>query len=322
MDIKSQLTLQLVEAAQRYPDSDDFRRHVKVLLGGYRLEKIGQQPSDLPTQIQRFLGAKRIEGLSAKTLDNYKIYLNKFSGVVRKDADLVTADDIRGYIGGLQVKESSIQTILASLRSFFSWLTREEIIIKNPMNKIPSQKRAGRQLPRALSVESLERLRASCRNTRESALLEFLYSTGCRVSELCGIKLQQVDFTSRCVRVTGKGGHERQVYFSVRAGLLLRRYIQERKGGDMLFVNTRAPFGAMSPRSVEKVIHAMGLSAEIHENVWPHRLRHTMATLAHNNGMQITVLQAILGHKQLSTTQIYATISPENVRYEHERFIA
>ena len=324
MAAKEELAARIVKVAMEHTEPEQLQRCILVILEDYRVEPAGaSRQGDLRKQVRRFIGAKRIEGLSAKTLDNYQLYLLKFAGAVNKDAGRISADDIRAYIAGLAVKGSSLQTILATLRSFFGWLHREELIRKNPMNKIPSPKRTyTKQLPRALSLEALERMRSACETVRERALVEFLYSTGCRVSELCGIDLQQVDFTARCVRVLGKGSRERMVYFSVRAGLLLREYVQERRDGSALFVNERAPYGRMSPRSVEKLVHAVGQRANLQENVWPHRLRHTMATLAHNNGMQITVLQAILGHRQLSTTQRYATISMDNVRHEHERFVA
>lgn len=314
----------LVAIACANPEPDAMRKCLAVFLKDYKVAPLaGKRRGSLQKSITLFLGAKRIEGLSEKTLENYSLYLARFASAQEKPAGAITADDIRAFVGGLQLKASSLQTVLATLRSFFGWLHREELISKNPMNKIPAPKRSSaRQLPKALSVEALELVRTACIAPREQALVEFLYSTGCRVSEVVGIDLANVDFTTRTVKVLGKGGRERMVYFSVRAGLLLQSYIKARKGGSMLFANIRAPYGAVSARSIEKIVHSIGQRAQLKENVWPHRFRHTMATRAHNNGMQITVLQALLGHRQLSTTQIYATVSMDNIRHEHERFVA
>lgn len=324
MDCKQVLAGQIVDAALVYgANGEALQLKVLELLRQYKVEPATTSGKEnLEKLMQRFIAAKRIEGLSARTLGTYRLYLAKFAQLVPKAAGRIAADDIRDFVAGLQVKESSLQTILAILRSFFGWLTREELIRKNPMNKIPTPKTAKKKLRRALSVESLERLRNACTTAREKALVEVLYSTGCRVSELCGVLLQDVDFASRCVRVKGKGGSERLVYFSIKACLLLQEYLHQRPEGKALFCNARTPYGPMSARSVEKIVKALGERAALQEGVYPHKLRHTMATLSLNAGMSITAIQKLLGHRQLSTTQIYASISMENVRHEHERFVS
>lgn len=144
-----------------------------------------EQRSDLNRRIKYYLGAKRIDGLSERTLKNYKYNLEMFAARVNKSAAKVTTDDIRGYIGYLaenrHLAETSLQTHINTLRAFFGWLHIEEKIKKNPMSKIKSLKLDKKGARQALTVEELERLRDACQGYREKALVEFLVSSGCRL---------------------------------------------------------------------------------------------------------------------------------------------
>lgn len=322
MDARQELAQRiLVFVAGGHPSGDALRQVMDILEDYSIQRKQGPTPADLETHVQHFLSAKRVDGLSDKTLDNYRLYLTRFAKHVNKDAAAITTDDIRGYISAQKVAESSLQTIINTLRSFFAWLAVEEIIGKNPMLKIRTHKLRQRRMRKSLSPEELERLRNACQTVREKALVEFFYSTGCRISEVAGIRLSDVDFVQRSVRVLGKGGKERIVYFSIKAKLLLEEYLRQRKGS-MLFVNTRAPYTAMHTRSIQKIIRQLGEQAGLTERIHPHLLRHTFATIALNNGMDITIIQRLLGHAHLSTTEIYAQISQENVRQVYDRVVA
>ena len=146
------------------------------------------QRSDLNRRIKYYLGAKRIDGLSERTLKNYKYNLEMFAERMTKSAAKITTDDIRGYIGYLaesrHLAETSLQTHINTLRAFFGWLHNEEKIKKNPMSKIKSLKLDKKGARQALTVEELERLRDACQGYREKALVEFLVSSGCRLSEV------------------------------------------------------------------------------------------------------------------------------------------
>ena len=154
-------------------------------------------------------------------------------------------DDIRGYIGYLaenrHLAETGLQTHINTLRAFFGWLHIEEKIKKNPMAKIKSLKLDKKGARQALTVEELERLRDACQGYREKALVEFLVSSGCRLSEVAQLNVSDLDLIGRTVRVTGKGDKDRVVYFSVRARLMVQEYMVQRKGGDGLFVSSNRP---------------------------------------------------------------------------------
>lgn len=297
------------------------------VLKDYNILREGdEEKSDLKKRISYYLGAKRIDGLSPRTLDNYKYTLEIFAQRVNKSVSKITTDDIRGYITYLgetrNLKETSLQTHINVLRAFFGWLLTEEKIKKNPMLKIRSLKLDKKNARQALSAEELERLRDACQGYREKALVEWLVSTGCRLSEAAQLVVEDLDFTERTVLVRGKGDKDRLVYFSIRARLMLQEYIKERKGGDGLFVSAKAPYQPLKPRAIQRIIHAISERAGLAGRVHPHLLRHTFATQALNAGMDVTVIQRLLGHEDIATTQIYATMNEDVVKHQYNKYVA
>ena len=321
MDAKKELIDQLKTMA------GCCENELKVLLDGYCITREPvRERSNLKKQISAFLTAKKIDGLSHKTLKNYREMLTSFHSQVDKHITKITTDDIRTYIGYLaderRLKDSSIQTHINTLRSFFSWLDMEDIIKKNPMRKIKSLKIDRMKARRPLTPEELEQLRDGCCSYKEKALVEFLVSSGCRLNVVTGIRIDQIDWQSRSVVVLGKGHKERTVYFSVRAKLMLREYLSCRKGGEALFASTRKPYAAMSPRAVEKALQRIGERAGETRRIYPHLMRHTFATNALHGGMDITIIQHLLGHSDPKTTLIYAELRPDAIRYAYEKVIA
>ena len=297
------------------------------VLKDYNILREGdEEKSDLKKRISYYLGAKRIDGLSPRTLDNYKYTLEIFAQRVNKSVSKITTDDIRGYITYLgetrNLKETSLQTHINVLRAFFGWLLTEEKIKKNPMLKIRSLKLDKKNARQALSAEELERLRDACQGYREKALVEFLVSTGCRLSEAAQLVVEDLDFTERTVLVRGKGDKDRLVYFSIRARLMLQEYIKKRKGGDGLFVSSKTPYQPLKPRAIQRIIHAISERAGLAGRVHPHLLRHTFATQALNSGMDVTVIQRLLGHEDIATTQIYATMNEDVVKHQYNKYVA
>ena len=289
-----------------------------AILKDYSITKESdEQRSDLNRRIKYYLGAKRIDGLSDKTLGNYRCNLEMFAARVNKSAAKVTTDDIRGYISYLDetrhLKDTSLQTHITTLRAFFGWLHTEECIKKNPMSKIKSLKLDKKGARQALSVEELERLRDACKGYREKALIEFLVSTGCRLSEVAQLRAADLNLADRSVQVTGKGDKDRVVYFSVRARLMVQEYMVQRKGGDGLFVSSKSPYEPLKPRAIQRIVRSLSERAGLEGRVHPHLLRHTFATHALNGGMDVTVIQRLLGHEDIATTQIYAELNEEGV---------
>jgi integrase/recombinase XerC len=237
---------------------------------------------------------------------------------------------VRSYLASLhrgRLSNRSLARHLSTLRSFFRWACREEHIEKNPARGLPSP-RVPKTLPRAMTLPDTERLLGADEEglvpERERALFEFLYATGLRVSEAAGLDLEDVDFASRLVRVTGKGSRERIVPFGEAAGEALREYLPSRAAlrrragddeagtGEPLFVNVRG--GRLTPRSMARLLkrrlRAVGLPAEIS----PHALRHTFATHLLEAGADLRAIQELLGHASLSTTQKYTHLDAARLR--------
>ena len=299
---------------------------IKAILKDYSIQREAEQEKqDLFNRIWQYLGAKRTDGLSQRSIKNYRYTLEMFAEQVHKPTQKITTDDIRKYINYLSergLKETTLQTHINILRAFFGWLLEEEKIKKNPMLKIRSfriDKKGARQ---ALSYEEMERFRDACKSYKEKAMVEFLYSTGCRLSEAAGLRFDDLNFTERSVVVHGKGDKDRVVYFSVRASLMLQEYKAERKGGTGLFVSSKAPYLPMKQRGIQKAIHSISVRAGLEDRVHPHLLRHTFATHALNGGMDVTSIQQLLGHENITTTQIYAELSGDVVKHQYNQYVA
>ena len=220
------------------------------------------------------------------------------------------------------MKKDSIQTYLNCLRSFFGWLYSEEKIQSNPTTRIKSAHIDRKKSRKPLTQEEVELCRSILKNGREKAIFEMYISTGCRLSELVDIKTEDIDFNARELKVCGKGDKMRTVYFSAKAKLAVQAYLAESKNKSILFSCNIVPYGPLGDQAIEKIIRAIGRRAKLSEPLYPHKLRHTFATSALNSGMDIVVIQQLLGHSNLDTTQIYAQLSQESVRHSYNKLIS
>ena len=281
--------------------------------------------SNLPRRVEAFLAAKRIDGCRPKTIKGYRERLKMFMTQCSKPVQAITTDDLREYLAYLvderHLMDNSVQAHINTLRSFFSWLVDEDNIRKSPMRKIKSLKIDKLRSRHPLTAEQLELVRDGCRGYKEKALVEFLVSSGCRVSEVAGLRVDDIDWRDRKCKVSGKGNKERTVYFSVRAKLMLQLYIAERRGGEALFASSRAPYEPLTDRGIEKMISKLGKRIGMERPLYPHLMRHTFASHALNCGMELTIIQHLLGHSDPKTTLIYAEIDPIRVQYEYNRMI-
>ena len=282
--------------------------------------------SDIPEKIQYFLAVKKLDGAKSSTLYNYNLSLNKFSEFIHKTVNSITTVDIRMYLATISncknLKSTSINNKISTLKSFFSWLENEEMIIKNPMRKIKNVK-VPKRLRHSLTQDELELLRDACKTIRQRAILEFLFSTGCRLAEMVNVNKDDIKWDKGEITVIGKGDKERIVFINAKAKLYLKKYLKQRENieNPALFVTIRKPNLRLGRRSIEKEINAIAESAGINKPVYPHLIRHTTATLALKAGMSLTSIQSILGHEDPSTTQIYAETNTESVKEEYKKFL-
>lgn len=306
------------------PNLDEMRNKVSEILSKYHVTKPSEQEvhPDLADKIQLFISSKKLEGLSSNTLKDYQLELKKFSDVVKKRTEDIRPADIRLYLGGFpHLKMSSLSRKLSVLKSFFSWLTFEELIQRDPTTKLKQPKKEKRN-PKALSIEELELLRESCRTVRQRAFLEVLYATGCRLSEVHDLNIKDINFQNMSCTVFGKGSKERIVYFSFKALFHLKKYLKSRNDNcEALFITERKPSRRLGKRAMQREISTIAKHAGIDKKVSPHTMRHTFATLTLNNGAELVAVQNMLGHSNPATTQIYAQLTEEKKHEQHRKYL-
>lgn len=272
-----------------------------------------------------FLNAKKIEGCSERTLVYYKTTVEKLLDEVDDPIRKVTTDDIRDYLANYQglngCSKTTIDNIRRNISSFFTWLEEEDYIIKSPMRRIHKIKTT-KTVKEVISDEEIEKMRDKCKNLRDLAIIDLLYSTGIRIGELVRLNIDDIDFEERECIVFGKGDKERRVYFDAKTKIHLMSYINSRfDTNPALFVTLDAPYDRLQISGVEIRLRHLGRELGINK-VHPHKFRRTMATRAIDKGMPIEQVQKLLGHSQIDTTMHYAIVNQTNVKVAHRKFIA
>lgn len=282
--------------------------------------------SDLEEKLAMYIQSLKLQGYSDATLKNDIYKIRKINDFLVKPVSTMTYNDLRQfmYVQTKDLKPSSKNNYISVVKTFFQWLTDEEYIQKNPMAKI-KQTKIPKRLRKSLSMEDVEKLRVACVDLRERALLEFVLATGCRVAEIVNINVDDINWQELSIRVVGKGDKEREVYMNTKAKFHLDKYLKAREGNDIaLFTGIRKPYKRVGTRGLEGIVDNIAERAGFvkkDKSIYPHLLRHTMATLGHKSGASIVSLQKILGHEQIATTQIYAETDMDNVKHEYRQHV-
>jgi integrase/recombinase XerD len=283
----------------------------------------------------QFISHLRVErGLADNTVQSYSRDLSRFFDFLssRKLSPLrATQDDITDYMGGLKQTLSvrSCARNLSTLKMFYRFLVSDGRIKSNPARLVGAPKLPQR-LPGVLSLQEVDLLLSqpdlsNPLGLRNNALLEILYATGLRVSELVGLKVPNVNLEAGYVRMVGKGSKERMVPMGSKALEALKGYLFEgrprllkNKGSSFLFLNLRGK--PITRQGFWKVIKKYGLSAGIKKEITPHKLRHSFATHLLEGGADLRSVQVMLGHADISTTQIYTHITRDRLKRVHEKY--
>jgi len=258
-----------------------------------------------------YVADKKIEGFSPHTLKGYHIQLNlliRHFGDI--DLDEITLPMLKQYLieKGGHLKPSSLGARIRFIRAFFRWATDEGYCPGNPARKLKEPK-LGQRVPKALNEEDTVMLQEGCKTPLEHALINFMYSTGCRIGEAYRLNRNAINWENRSCVVLGKGDKEREVYFSIKCAVWLKKYLNSRKDNDMaLFVTERTPH-RMSISQLRYVVKRVAAQSEVDANVYPHKLRHSYATHLLNNGAPLEGIQTLLGHSNMETTRLYANLS-------------
>ena len=278
-----------------------------------------------PDYLRTYLETIRQNGKSEGTIDQYRLHISRMLAYIGKDVQQIEDDDLIDYLHRYkqirQVSGRYLNNLRLVFNSFFRWLQRRKVILRNPVDGLEPIKYR-QTVKKPLSPEELEKVRCACEQERDLAIVEFLYSSAVRVSELTRLNREDIRWESDDVMVLGKGNKEREVYLNARAHLHLRQYLDSRADDNpALFVTARAPHERLTRAGVEYIIAGLGRTAGV-ENVHPHRFRRTAATDLLRMGMPIEQVQELLGHVKIETTRIYCTVTREQVRASHRRYMS
>ena len=284
---------------------------------------------DINKQIDDYLNYIKIEkGLSDYTYDNYKRDLIYFFEYVKKDYSKITKTDIIKYIEYLS-KNNNPRTVnrhIVSIKNYFKYMTKTNKISDNPCSDITGLKMP-KTMPRVLSEDDINKLLDITCNTafdyRNKAMMELMYSSGLRVSELLNLEVNNVDLDMYLVRCFGKGSKERIVPISDYAKEALDTYINvyrntltKNKVTNILFLNSRGD--KLSRQGFFKILKELALEKGINKDLSPHTIRHSFATHLIDNGADLRSVQTMLGHENIKTTQIYTHVSNNFVKENYD----
>lgn len=274
-------------------------------------------------QVDKFLFFLKSElNYSELTIKSYQLDLTDFFEYIESKKInylTITNHDVRGYLKYLDscnLKNSTISRRISTLRTFYNYLVDENIVENNVFHNVKNPK-LEKKLPNYLNYNEMEELLESIdisttEGLEKRLLIEMFYSTGCRVSEMINVKISDIDFTNKTIRIMGKGSKERIVYFGDYASKYLDNYLSKVKCDKYLFTNKKGE--KLTINEVEQIVKDIMKHISIKTHVTPHTLRHTFATHLLNNGADIKTVQELLGHANLSTTGIYTHVSSDRLK--------
>lgn len=275
--------------------------------------------------VRKFFATKRLEGMSEKSIGLYYPYINKLLLGLNKNISDITTYDIRFFLAAYKEKRNVKNITLDNMRkcysSFFGWLSDEGFINSNPCCAIKAIKHE-KNTRKPFTHEEREKIKEKCENLRDLALTEFLYATGCRVSEVEKLNISDINFISKELIVHGKGDKHRTVYLTEVASMHLMNYLNSRNDtSPALFVHLKKPYNRLQKGGIESCLRKLGTISSV-KKVMPHRYRHSLATNMLTRGAALQEVQSILGHSDIRVTQVYAHTNQQNVKFAYSKFAA
>lgn len=273
--------------------------------------------------IKSYIACIIVEGKAKSTAKQYHYHIKKmFDFLGNKRYDEITSRDIMTWLASLKIKGNNNRTVSNNrncVSAFFKWLYRESLIEKNPLDSIQTIKVPEEEL-KAFSSEEVDTIRSACKKPVERAMVEMLLSSGLRVSELCNLKLEDIDFNGLTIYVKcGKGGKDRTTYFTPVARKYLRKYLKDnRHESEYVFTNH---FGNQyTPGGIRRKTSDLAERCQIH--IHPHRFRRTLATDLAEKGMPIQEIQKLLGHTSIETTRKYIEVRKRKIEASYRQYVA
>lgn len=329
-DYKAQLVSDVTEALVgqiRQSDIETVSDEMVIALRDYevtkRVTELVKYDGANEMILKRYKACLIIAGRSPKTIEAYERIVKKLLIALQKNYTDMTVSDLRYFLAyekSRGVSNRTLENTRVQISSFFTWLLDEELINKNPCRSIAPIKFT-KEVKLPFSAIEIDAIRSACKNKKERAIVEFLLSSGVRVSELCTIRISDINFDTLSIIVKeGKGSKQRTVYINELASKHLVEYLTARNvNGDYLFYNKKKQ--PLNPGGVRHLLKTIEERAGI-TNVHPHRFRRTFATGMANRGMDIQEIGKLLGHSNLDTTMTYVHISEEKIRTSYLKYSA
>ena len=308
------------------PQLEKLTRVLDIVLYDYEVTEKSRELVNMADTdsviLKNYIGSKLLEGCSENTARCYLDTLERMARDINKPICQITTDDIRYHLAKWKTERQCSSTTINNMRmyysAFFKWLYTERYISENPMERIKAIKCEKKVIEPFTQLER-EQLLDACETTRDRALLEFLYSTGCRVSECINIKIDDVNFLTNEVMIRhGKGNKDRVTYLSESAKYWLQKYLKERKSdSEYIWIGRQ---GCLKKSGVEAIVRKIGRKCGI--DAHPHKFRHSFTTDLIGRGAAITDVQVLLGHESISTTTVYFKHSQDDIKNTHKKYIA
>lgn len=301
-----------------------------AVLSKYDMQEKGDElittDNSWANEVYQFLARKATSGLSPNTIKLYRYNITNAFIYINKPIDQITEYDIFDYFNYMKFKRGISNSFLNSIRknlsSFFSWQHERGVLQRNPIKAVDSIK-VEKHMQNPFTDEELELIKMNCDNIRDKALIEFLYVTGVRVSELTNLNISDIDFQTLEVNIiNGKGGKDRKTYLTPTASLHLKRYLSQRTDDNPALFTTirkyknRTTYIRLTTDAIRKRLKTLEKRSHVND-IHPHRFRHTLATNLLKKGMPVQEVQRILGHESIETTMIYCKISNDNVKHSY-----
>lgn len=306
--------------------NDEMINNITLILNEYDIRERTTELSIVDTynqkMLSRYAACLLLAGKSEKTITQYMYHLNKMNNTINVNFKDISTYDIRVYLAIEKQRGVSNRTLSntnAYISAFFKWLVNEDEINKNPCSNIVPIK-INKEVKKPFSDIEIDKLKNACVSLRQRALIEFLLSTGVRVNELHMMNIDDVDFNTLSVHVRfAKGGNERIAYISDVAASHLKAYLSTRRDNDeWLFASRR---GRMTTRTIGCELNMIANIAHV-EHVHPHRFRRTFATKLSSRGVDVQIIQKLLGHSNINTTMTYVCVDSSRVHSAYLQHIS
>lgn len=331
MDVRSKIVDQVLESLPEL--SADLRDRIeRTLLTSLQNYEVQERCTEVAIHdntnmglVRKFIATKKLEGKSERTLRRYQPELEKLVYFLDKKLYEVSSYDLRLYLSlykeQRKISNRTLENMRKTISTFFGWLHDEGLIGQNPARAV-KQIKYNKVVRKPFTPVEREKIKSACCCLRDLALIEFLYASGLRVSEVVSLNRNSIDFVTREGTVIGKGGKERRFYLSEVCAEYLRQYLNSRVDDTpALFAGVKAPYKRLTKEGIEYIVKTLGKKAGV-SNVHPHRFRRTLATDLVRKGVPIQDVAQILGHSDLRTTQVYVALDQSTVKYHYSQAAA